>query len=105
MVEKLKTLRDSKNARWAALFIVAFMMLCGYYLNDDLSALKSMLESDLSWSSSDYGFYRSSYGWLNVFAFMLILGGIILDKLGVRKTGILATITMLVGTGDRKSVV
>ncbi|MFA6702512.1 MAG: MFS transporter [Dysgonamonadaceae bacterium] len=101
MVEKLKTLRDSKNARWAALFIVAFMMLCGYYLNDDLSALKSMLESDLSWSSSDYGFYRSSYGWLNVFAFMLILGGIILDKLGVRKTGILATITMLVGTGLR----
>ena len=101
MVEKLKTLRDSKNARWAALFIVAFMMLCGYYLNDDLSALKSMLESDLSWSSSDYGFYRSSYGWLNVFAFMLIIGGIILDKLGVRKTGILATITMLIGTGMR----
>ncbi|HBG40678.1 MAG TPA: oxalate:formate antiporter [Porphyromonadaceae bacterium] len=99
MGEKLiKTLRDSKRARWTALGIVAFTMLCGYYLNDDLSSLKPMLESDLNWSSSNYGFYRSSYGWLNVFAFMLILGGIILDKLGVRKTGILATITMLVGT-------
>lgn len=102
MVEKLrKTLRDSKKARWTALFIVAFMMLCGYYLNDDLSSLKPMLESDLGWSSSDYGFYRSSYGWLNVFAFMLILGGIILDKLGIRKTGILATITMVIGTAIR----
>lgn len=99
MVEKVvKTLRDSKKARWTALAIVAFTMLCGYYLNDDLSSLKPMLESDLGWGSANYGFYRSSYGWLNVFAFMLILGGIILDKLGVRKTGILATLTMLVGT-------
>ena len=99
MVEQIrKTLRDSAPARWTALFIVAFTMLCGYFLTDIMSPLKGLLEGQIGWTSSDYGTFTSSYGWFNVFLFMLIIGGIILDKLGVRITGLSAAIVMVIGT-------
>ena len=99
MTERLSSLRESKKARWTALAVVAFTMFCGYFIQDVLSPIKRMLETDLNWTSSDFGVFRFSYGWLTVFAFMLIIGGIILDKLGVRITGILATVIMVTGTG------
>jgi MFS family permease len=92
------TLRDSKVARWTALAVVAFTMLCGYYLTDVMAPLKPMLEKELLWNSAEYGFFTSAYGWFNVFLLMLILGGIILDKMGVRFTGKMATIVMVIGT-------
>jgi MFS family permease len=92
------TLRDSKAARWTALAVVSFTMLCGYYLTDVMAPLKPMLEKELLWNSTEYGFFTSAYGWFNVFLLMLILGGIILDKKGVRFTGKMATITMVIGT-------
>ncbi len=98
MTEKLKqTLRDSKAARWTALAIVAFTMLTGYYLTDAMAPLKGLLEGQLQWDSSDFGFFTSAYGWFNVFLLMLIVGGIILDKMGVRFTGLMATIIMISG--------
>ena len=93
------TLRDSKIARWSALAVVAFTMLCGYYLTDVMAPLKPMLEKELLWNSADYGFFTSAYGWFNVFLLMLILGGILLDKTGVRFTGILSTSIMIIGAG------
>lgn len=93
------TLRDSKTARWIALSIVSFTMLCGYYLTDVMAPLKPMLEKELLWNSTEYGFFTSAYGWFNVFLLMLILGGIILDKMGVRFTGKMATMIMVIGTG------
>ena len=92
------TLRDSKVARWTALAVVSFTMLCGYYLTDVMAPLKPMLEKELLWNSAEYGFFTSAYGWFNVFLVMLILGGIILDKMGVRFTGKMATIIMVAGT-------
>lgn len=91
------TLRDSKTARWTALAVVAFTMLCGYYLTDVMAPLKPMLEKELGWNSAEYGVFTSAYGWFNVFLLMLIFGGIILDKLGVRFTGKMATIIMVIG--------
>jgi predicted MFS family arabinose efflux permease len=73
-------------------------MLCGYYLTDVMAPLKPMLEKELAWNSTDYGFFTSAYGWFNVFLLMLIFGGIILDKMGVRFTGKMATIIMVIGT-------
>ncbi len=92
------TLRDSKVARWTALAIVSFTMLCGYYLSDVMSPLKPLLEKELLWSSYEYGVFTGAYGWFNVLLFMLIIGGIILDKMGVRFTGMMATIVMVAGT-------
>jgi len=95
--KKSSSLRESPAARWSALAIVSFTMLCGYYIADAMSPLKPMLESQLLWDNMDYGIFTSAYGWFNVFLLMLILGGIILDKTGVRFTGILSTSIMIVG--------
>ncbi len=98
MVETIqKTLRDSKAARWTALAIVAFTMLCGYFLTDVMSPLKPLLESEKGWSSTEYGIFTSAYGWFNVFLLMLIFGGMILDKMGVRFTGLSAATLMVIG--------
>lgn len=93
-----KTLADSKAARWTALAVVAFTMLCGYYLTDVMAPLKGLLEGQLHWNSSEFGFFTSAYGWFNVFLLMLIIGGLILDKMGVRFTGLMSATIMVIGT-------
>lgn len=93
-----KSLRDSKSARWGALFIVSFTMMAAYYVNDIMAPLQGNLESALSWTSADFGFFAGAYSFLNVFLLMLIWGGLILDAVGVRLTGILSTVLMVGGT-------
>lgn len=100
MTDKISSsLRESSAARWTALGIVSFTMFCGYFIADAMSPLKPMLESQLKWDNMDYGIFTSAYGWFNVFLLMLIFGGIILDKTGVRFTGILSTSIMIIGAG------
>ena len=93
-----KKLNDSPAARWSALFIVAFTMMAAYYVNDVMAPLKGMLEGQLHWTSGEFGFFTGAYSFLNVFLLMLIWGGLILDKFGIRFTGILATVLMVGGT-------
>ena len=100
MTEQLKKkLNDSVVTRWGALAIVAFTMMAAYYVNDVMAPLKNMLESDLAWTSTEFGFFTGAYSFLNVFLLMLIWGGLILDRFGIRFTGKLAAILMVVGTG------
>jgi MFS family permease len=91
------SLRHNKLARWGAMALVSFTMLTGYFVADVASPLKPLIEQQLHWTSSQYGFFTSSYGWFNVFLGMLVLGGIILDRWGARFAGILAAATMLAG--------
>lgn len=91
-----KTLRDNPVARWGALAIVSITMMCGYFLTDVISPLENILTQN-GWTSSDYGFFSGAYGYINVFLFMLFFGGIILDKMGIRFTGIVSTFLMLAG--------
>jgi MFS family permease len=98
-------LREKKGLRWAALALVSVSMLCAYYLTDALAPLELHLEALLHWSGSDYGFYSGAYSWFNVFLFMLLFAGMILDKKGVRFTGILAIIIMLIGAGIKYGAV
>ena len=97
MVEKIqKTLRDSAVARWAVLVLVASMMFFAYMFVDILSPLASLLENSLNWDRGDFGTYAAGEYLLNVFGF-LILAGIILDKTGVRFTGLLSASLMVIG--------
>ncbi len=98
MVQQIqRKLNDSALARWAALILIALMMFFAYMFVDMLSPLKSQLESSLNWSSSTFGTYAASEYFLNVFCFFLIFAGIILDKMGIRFTGILSASLMVVG--------
>lgn len=97
-----RKLSESKTARWVVLSLVAFTMLCGYFITDMMAPLQDLLQSPvgaggLGWTGDDYGTFTSAYGWFNVFFLMLIFGGMILDKMGVRFTGLMATSIMLVG--------
>ena len=92
-------MRDSAKVRWSVVALVSFTMLCGYIITDVMAPLKTMIEQDLGWSSYDYGLFTSGYRWLNVVVFMLIISGIVLDKMGVRFTGVSATIVMIAGAG------
>jgi nitrate/nitrite transporter NarK len=92
-----QSLRESKTARWTVLVLVSFTMMCAYYLTDAMAPLQERLQANLSWSASDYGFFTSGYGWFNVFLLMLVFSGMILDKMGVRFTGVLSIGIMLTG--------
>lgn len=97
MTQTIKKISESKAARWAALIIVSFTMMWGYFLTDALSPLMTMLEEQMNWSSSEFGLFNSAYSWFNVYLFLLVFGGIILDKMGVRFTGIVTCVLMLSG--------
>ncbi|MBQ7945264.1 MAG: MFS transporter [Bacteroidales bacterium] len=92
-------LNDSAVARWSVLAIVSLTMMCGYFLTDAMSPLMTMLEEEMSWTSKEFGIFNWAYCWFNVFLFMLIFGGLILDKMGVRFTGTMACILMVIGCG------
>lgn len=92
-----KTLRDSLLVRWSALAIVSFTMMAAYFVNDVMAPLKSMLEANLDWTSRDFGFFTGAYSFLNVFLLMLIWGGLMLDRFGIRMTGRLAAVLMVLG--------
>ena len=88
--------------RWTALAIVAVTMMLGYFVAKEMSSIEDLLElpvsqGGLGWTSSEYGFFAGSRSFFNVFCFMLFIGGIILDKMGVRFTGLLACLLMVAG--------
>lgn len=98
-------LSDSKSARWTALLIVSITMMFGYFFTDVMSPLEPLLTAakgaenglGLGWNSDEYGFFSGAYGYFNVFLLLLFFGGLILDKFGIRFTGILSTVLMFGG--------
>ena len=89
-------MNDSPLARWTVLILVALMMFFAYMFVDVMSPLKSLVESNLGWNSSVFGTYAASEYILNVCGF-LIIAGVILDKLGVRFSGVLSAAIMVLG--------
>ena len=89
-------INDKVWARWTALILIALAMFFAYMFVDVMSPLQSMVEGTRNWSSTVFGTYAASEYLLNVFGF-LIIAGIILDKMGVRFTGVLSTSLMVAG--------
>jgi MFS family permease len=72
------------------------MMFFAYMFVDMMSPLQSLIEGQRGWSPDVFGTYGSSEFILNVFGF-LIIAGIILDKMGIRFTGTLSALLMVIG--------
>lgn len=89
-------LNDKAWARWTALVLIALMMFFAYMFVDVMGPIKSLLMPELEWSSTAYGTYRASEYILNVCGF-LIIAGFILDKTGIRFTGMLSASLMVIG--------
>lgn len=100
----MNKLSDKASMRWTALIIVSLTMMFGYFFTDVMSPLEPLLTAakedggmGLGWTSDEYGFFSGSYGFFNVFLLLLFFGGIILDKFGIRFTGVLSTVLMFGG--------
>jgi MFS family permease len=93
----MKRLSDSKTARWTAMLLVSFAMMCSYYVYDVVAPLEDTLIKTFGWATVEYGFFTSSYTFFNIFLFALILGGIFLDKMGIRITGTICCLLMTAG--------
>ena len=91
-----RKLNDSATARWTALVLVALMMFFGYMFVDVMSPIQALIENQRGWNPDVFGTYAASEYILNVFGF-LIIAGVILDKMGVRFTGVLSASMMLGG--------
>ncbi len=91
-----KNLNDYGWARWTAMVLIALMMLFAHMFVDVISPIKELIQVQRGWTSDIFGTYAGSEYLLNVWGF-LILAGIILDKMGLRFTGLASAITMIVG--------
>jgi MFS family permease len=88
MDEIKKTLKDSALMRWTVLVLISGLMFATYWFYDFFSGLKGLMESELGISSEDFGLAISATTWANMFG-MIIIGGMILDRWGIRLSGIL----------------
>lgn len=92
-----KVLKDNARTRWSILFLIAFVQAANYYFYDALSPLKRLMEENFNITSSNYGLLIAAYSIPNTFLLMAVLGGVILDKLGIRRTGFLFVGMMAIG--------
>lgn len=91
-----KNLNDYSWARWTAMVLIAMMMLFAHMFVDVISPIKELIQVQRGWTSDIFGTYAGSEYLLNVWGF-LILAGIILDKMGIRFTGLASAIIMIIG--------
>lgn len=82
-----KTLRDSIALRWFVLVLVSSLMFATYWFQDFFSGLKGLMESEMGFTSEEFGRIIGLTTIANMFG-MIIVGGIILDKWGIRLAGL-----------------
>ena len=92
-----KALNESPAMRWGILLLVGFVLSVNYYFYDAFSTLKDLLRAEFNFTNSDYGLFVSFYSVPNTFLLMAVIGGVILDKLGIRKTGFTFVFFMALG--------
>ena len=93
------SLRDNRWACWLVLACLVVPMFASYFFDDMFSSISPLFKNpqqlELGWDSADYGFYASGYSFLCILG-GLIIGGVLLDKYGVRRMGS-AFVAMMVG--------
>ncbi len=92
-----RALNESPAMRWGILLLVGFVLSVNYYFYDAFSTLKDMLRAEFDITNTEYGLFVSFYSIPNTFLFMAVIGGIILDKVGIRKTGFMFVFFMALG--------
>lgn len=81
-------MRDSAAIRWAMLLLLSALMFATYWFQDFYGGLKGLMESELGFTSEEFGRVIGLTTIANMFG-MIIVGGIVLDKWGIRLAGII----------------
>ena len=81
--------------RWTVLVWVSLAMFGNYYVYDSISPLADLLSSQLNFTDADIGKMNAIYSLPNIF--MVLIGGIIIDRLGPRKSAFIFSILCMIG--------
>jgi MFS family permease len=82
--------------RWGVLVLISLAMFGNYYIYDAISPLADLLKSQLGLTDSQIGTLNAIYSVPNIF--MVLIGGIIIDRIGTRKATALFCLLCLIGT-------
>jgi MFS family permease len=81
--------------RWAVLVVISLAMFGNYYVYDAVSPIADLLKQQLGFSDSNIGLLNAIYSVPNVI--MVLIGGIIIDRIGVKKATLLFGALCFVG--------
>ena len=81
--------------RWAVLFIISIAMGGNYYIYDSINALERIFIDRLGFSATEFGWLNASYSVAAVAT--LLVGGIIIDRVGTKKAILAFSVIFLIG--------
>jgi len=81
--------------RWAVLVVISLAMFGNYYVYDAVSPIADLLKSQLGFSDKNIGLLNAIYSVPNIF--MVLIGGVVIDRVGVRKGTLLFGVLCLAG--------
>ena len=87
--------QPSNILRWTVLLFVSLAMFGNYYIYDSISPLADLLKSQLGFSDSNIGLLNAIYSFPNII--MVLVGGIIIDRIGTRKSVFIFTFLIMLG--------
>lgn len=77
------------------LLFISLSMFGNYYIYDSISPLADLLKSQLGFSDSEIGLLNGIYSFPNII--MVLVGGIIIDRIGTRKSVFIFTVLIMLG--------
>jgi MFS family permease len=87
----------SRFYRWVVLVCISLAMFGNYYFYDALSPLADVLQKQLHFTDKNIGLLNSFYSIAPIAT--VLLGGVIIDRIGTRKATLLFGIICLIGAG------
>jgi len=81
--------------RWAVLIIISVAMAGNYYIYDSINALERIFIDGLGFSATQFGWLNASYSVAAVLT--LLVGGIIIDRIGTKKSILAFAVVCLLG--------
>ncbi len=79
---------------WLVLFCVSLAMFGNYYVYDCVSPLADVLKTQLGFSDANIGLLQAIYSLPNIV--MVLIGGLIIDRIGTKKsTGLFAAVCLV----------
>jgi len=85
----------SRLYRWLVLIVLSVEMFGNYYVYDAISPLADVLKQQLGFSDSNIGLLQAIYSFPNIFT--VLIGGVIIDRLGLRKSLMIFGVLCVVG--------
>jgi MFS family permease len=85
----------TKFFRWLVLMFLSLAMFGNYYFYDALEPLAKLLQEQLHFSAQNIGTLQAAYSFPNIFT--VVLGGILIDRIGTRKALLIFSVLCLIG--------